>query len=415
MRILYSHRIGSRDGQSVHIEELVAAFRRAGHEVLVVGPGFYERADFGGESSFVALVHRHLPKALNELAELAYNLPAYRRLRRACLSFKPDLVYERYNLFYLAGATLARRFGIPLHLEVNSPLAEERGRFGGLGLKWLARATERFLWRSADRVYAVTGVLKDKVVQAGVAEERVSVTPNGIDFDRFQSLPARSGDESAVVLGFVGFVRDWHGLDSVLRAMASFKGPQQVNFVVVGDGPARSDLERQAADLGIADRVRFTGLADRAVIPGLISGFDIALQPRVVDYASPLKIFEYMAAGRAIVAPDQANIREILTDDKTALLFDPEREGELWKAITRLIDDPALRRRLGAAARETAERRDLTWLGNAKRIVEWARVDIEARGQALPSSRKRLPAQEPLRKPAASPRPSVPRDRAMPR
>src|SRR4051794_12285100 len=96
MRILYSHRIGSRDGQSVHVDELVAALRQLGHDVLVVGPGLYDRAQFGGENGFVAWVRRNMPLSANETLEIAYNLAAYRRLRRACRAFKPDLIYERY-------------------------------------------------------------------------------------------------------------------------------------------------------------------------------------------------------------------------------------------------------------------------------------------------------------------------------
>jgi glycosyltransferase involved in cell wall biosynthesis len=80
-----------------------------------------------------------------------------------------------------------------------------------------------------------------------------------------------------------------------------------------------------------------------------------------------------MAAGRAIVAPDQPNIREILTDGRTALLFDPGEEGALWRAITRLVEDPALRRRLGEAARAEITLRDYTWRGNARRVVQAAR------------------------------------------
>jgi hypothetical protein len=130
MRILYSHRVQSHDGQSVHIEELVTAFRQAGQEVLVIGPKFYEKAHFGGESSLVAMVRRILPSALAEVAEILYNLPAYLRLRRAYRSITPDFVYERYNLYYLAGMLLKRRYGLLLCLEVNSPLAEERALRG---------------------------------------------------------------------------------------------------------------------------------------------------------------------------------------------------------------------------------------------------------------------------------------------
>ncbi len=94
-----------------------------------------------------------------------------------------------------------------------------------------------------------------------------------------------------------------------------------------------------------------------------------------MPYASPLKVFDYMAAGRAIVAPDQPNIREILEHDRTALLFDPEREGAMWEAVTRLITTPGLIDRLGSAARAELERRDFTWRGNAERIVGWASAE----------------------------------------
>jgi glycosyltransferase involved in cell wall biosynthesis len=378
MRILFSHRVGSRDGQSVHIEELVGALRQAGHEVLVVGPGLYDRARFGGESGVVARIRRYLPRAVSELAELAYNLPAYRRLDRACRSFHPDIIYERYNLFYLAGMLLARRHGLPFYLEVNAPLVDERSRFGGLSLAGVARASERWVWRSADRVLTVTEVLKARVMREAIPEARVGVVHNGIVPERFARPTPRVGAD-AVVLGFVGFVRDWHGLDGVIAGMAAIQGPPEIRLTVVGEGPARAGLQRQAALFGIANRVHFAGLADRASIPGLIGGFDIALQPRVVDYASPLKLFEYMAAARAIVAPDQANIREILTDGETALLFDPRRKGAMWEAISRLIGNADLRRKLGEAARDTIAQRGYTWIGNAERIAAWVRADLERR------------------------------------
>ena len=378
MRILYSHRIQSRDGQSVHVEEMIAALRAAGAEVLVVGPGFYEQSGFGGESRLVALARRLLPAALAELAELAYNVPAYRRLRRAARGFRPDLIYERYNLFYLAGTVLARREGIPFFLEINAPLAEERGRFGGLRLARLARWTERQVWCAAARVFAVTGVLGEMIAESGVARANLTITPNGIDLAAFPEPRADAAGGEAVVLGFTGFVREWHGLDAVITALAAPDADPRLRLVIAGDGPARPLLERQAVALGIAARVRFTGLVGRAEIPALVADFAIALQPRVVAYASPLKIFEYMAAGRAIVAPDQPNIREILDHERSALLFDPNQEGAMWAAIMRLAGDAGLRARLGAEARADIIRRDYTWAGNARRVLAEAASDKRA-------------------------------------
>lgn len=380
MKILYSHRIQSHDGQGVHLEALVAALRADGHEVRVVGPSAYANAELGGESRLIEFIRRVLPNAAIELLELAYSLPSWLRLDRAAREFAPDVIYERYNLFYLAGALVARRRGLPLLLEVNAPLAEERARFGKLRLRRLASWAENFVWRRADRVLPVTEVLAGHVRRGGVAASRITVVPNGIDLEDFPPGPAQrqAGNGVDVVLGFVGFVRDWHGLDAVVRAMASVPGARRLTLQVVGEGPARAGLEQLAAELGIADRVRFTGLAKRDEIPAYVAGFDIALQPAAVAYASPLKVFEYMAAGRAIVAPDQPNLREVLRDGETALLFDPARPGAMWDAVLRLVEDASLRQRLGAAARDDVLARDFTWAGNARRVVALA-TELQAR------------------------------------
>ncbi|WP_198372366.1 glycosyltransferase [Roseomonas rosulenta] len=370
MRILYSHRIQSHDGQGVHLDALVAALRAAGHEVMVVGPPGYAQAGLGGQTAAIARIRRLLPGAVGEVAELAYTIPGYLRLARAARAFRPDVIYERANLFYLAGALLARRLRLPLLLEVNSPLAEERAAFGRLRLRRLAGWAERFVWRRADRVLPVTEVLADMVAAAGVPRELIVVVPNGIDLDDFPDAGEATG-RAPVVLGFVGFVRAWHGLEGVLRAMAA-DGDPQVVLQVVGEGPALPALRQLAETLGIAGRVAFLGLATRAEVPRLIAGFDIALQPAAVAYASPLKIFEYMAAGRAIVAPDQPNIREVLEHGETALLFPPGDAAALWAAVRRLAQDAALRRRLGAAARAEVVARERTWAGNAQRVAAMA-------------------------------------------
>ncbi len=372
MRILYSHRIQSHDGQSVHVEELIRAFRANGHEVMVVGPSFYDQSGFGGESKAVAILRRLLPGVLGEFAELAYNIPAWWRLRRAWRSFKPDFIYERCNLYFLAGALVARLNGAILFLEVNAPLARERGKFDNLRLTRIAAALERFTWRSATRVLPVTRVLGDILVQGGVDPERVEVVPNGVVLDRFPPREARDGP---VTLGFVGFIRTWHGLNTVVAEMPG----QPLRLTVVGDGPARDELVKQAGELGIADQVNFTGIVPHEDVPAHVEKFDIALQPQVTAYASPLKIFDYMAASCAIVAPDQPNIREILRHEENALLFDPADTAAMWAAIRRLMLDTDLRRRLGQAARTELEQRQYTWLGNAQRIAGWAEDLMSAR------------------------------------
>jgi glycosyltransferase involved in cell wall biosynthesis len=371
MRILYSHRINSHDGQGVHVMELVRALRAAGHEVQMVGPSFFEQADFGGESRFVAFARRLLPGVLSELAELAYNIPAYLKLKAAWRAQKPDLVYERCNLYFLAGAWLARRHNVRLFLEVNSPLADEREKHGGLRLPWLARRLERTTWRSATRVLPVTQVLADILAANGVDPARITVIPNGIDLARFppREAPAPCAE---ITLGFVGFVRAWHGLDRVIEGMAG--GAPNSRLVVVGEGPAVPDLQALAARLGIGTRVHFAGLVPPDQVGRYVREFDIALQPSATPYASPLKIFDYMAAGCAIVGPDQPNIREILTHENTALLFNPSAPAAMWTCVETLIADADLRRRLGEVARTHLQRHDFTWAANASRVITLAQA-----------------------------------------
>ena len=130
MRILYHHRTASRDGQAVHIDEMVHALRALGHDVLVVGPQRHEgQAGSGAQAmgqdvSWVQRLRSALPQALYELLELGYSIPAWVRLRRAARAFKPDLIYERYNLHMLAGLWVASAQRVPLFVEVNAPLQQ---------------------------------------------------------------------------------------------------------------------------------------------------------------------------------------------------------------------------------------------------------------------------------------------------
>ena len=152
MRILYHHRIRSKDGQFVHVEELIGAFRSLGHEVRVVGPEHVENEQFGADAGWVATLKERLPGAAYELLEFGYSMHDYRKIRRAIREFKPDLVYERYNLFFPSGVRAARSAGVPVFLEVNAPLYEERSRFGGLSLHRLAKWSEQYVWQNADAV-----------------------------------------------------------------------------------------------------------------------------------------------------------------------------------------------------------------------------------------------------------------------
>src|SRR5258708_2458922 len=329
VKILFHHRIASRDGAAVHVDEVRRARETHGHTVVLVGPSRTARLKFGDDDRPVALLKRLLPRALYELLEFAYNLVAVPRLLTAIRRQRPDAIYERYNLFSLAGPLLRTFYRIPLLLEINAPLCEERAAEDGLALRRFAAWTQRVAWRRADVALPVSAVLADYLRREGVADERIVVVPNGIDAARFATLPTREaakkrlGLDGKLVLGFTGFVRPWNGLDRVIELLPVLAASFDVHLLLVGAGPARAPLERLAAGSGVRDRVTVTGILPRAAIGSHLAAFEIALQPGVTTYASPLKHFENMAAGLAIVPPATANIPEILTDRSDALLLDP--------------------------------------------------------------------------------------------
>ncbi len=372
----------------MHIDELTRALEAQGHQIVMVGPAVVESDQFGSDGGLVAWLKRFMPKFAYELLELTYSLVAYVKLHRAVKTHAPDCLYERYNLYTPAGVWIKRRFGLPMLLEVNAPLFDERRRYDGIALPRLARWSERYAWRGADHVLPVTEVLAERVLEAGVPRERISVIHNGIDLGRFGKIPDSVAAKRALrlegrlVLGFTGFMREWHGLHRVVDVLAREEGGQPRQLLVVGDGPARESVERRARELGISDRVTITGVVGRDDVARYVAAFDVALQPDVVPYASPLKLFEYLALARAVVAPDTPNIREILSHEENALLFDPARPESFVDAVERLCVDNQLRERLSGEARETIFRGDYTWEGNARRVERLFR-DLGVEGEIL--------------------------------
>lgn len=375
MKILYHHRIASKDGQYVHVEELTDAFRKLGHEIIFVGPRIVEEDDFGSDGGFVFYLKKYMPKVLYELVEFSYSLYAYLKLRRAVIKHKPDFLYERYNLYMTAGVWIKKKYNLPMVLEVNAPIFSERNKYDGLTLKKLAEWTEKYVWKNADLVLPVTKVLADIIKSAGVQENHIHVVPNGVNLDRFKDVPDLVTAKSNInlsgklVLGFTGFMRDWHGLERVIDIIAELKSIEMY-FLLVGDGPARATIEKRAKKLGVSHKLKITGIVKRNEIINYVSAFDIALQPDVVDYASPLKLFEYMVLGRAIIAPQSPNIREVLTNNVDSLLFERNDRDDFEKKINILCLNDELRARLGKAARKKIIDKEYIWESNAGKIIK---------------------------------------------
>jgi glycosyltransferase involved in cell wall biosynthesis len=377
--VLYHHRIRADDGQAVHVRELIGALRAAGHEVhecaLVKKTGDARPAtDRPGKGFWQRLA---LPRSAIELAEMLYNRRGRAMLRAAAAAFRPDFVYERHALHCRAGLDVARELGVPLLLEVNSPMVDEMQKLGSLRFAARARATERAVLGGADAVLAVTQVLADMLVERGARRDRVHVVGNAAVPERYGLATAQRAQavrgawglpSGAFALGFVGYMRPWHRLDLVLEAMAQ-PGLQDLVLVLMGRGPAAEPLLAAARERGLQARVRALGEVPAADLPAHVAATDAALIPAINDYASPLKLFDSLAAGVVTIAPDQPNLRESLRDGVTGLLFRPGDANDLAAKLRAVVGDRAFARTLGAAGRDRLLAQRWTWAGNAERVL----------------------------------------------
>jgi len=375
MKILYHHRTASRDGQSTHITEMINALRQEGHLVCESSPQIEGSSESGGSAGWVGRLKSLLPRQVYELAELAYSWVAYRRLAAAIKQDRPDGIYERYNLYLIAGIWAKRRFGLPLVLEVNAPMAVERRQYGGLSWPRLADWAELYVWKRADIILPVTQVLADYMVSKGIDPTRIHVIPNAVNEEHYRNLPpaaqakTKLGLSGRLVVGFTGFVREWDRLDRIMVWVAQRAPTHNVHLLVIGDGPARAEIEACAAKLAVSDRLTFTGVVTREEVPALSMAFDIALQTALVPYASPLCLFEYLALGKAIVAPDQPNHHEILSSGVNSLLYDPNDLTGIENALDALCQNDDMRARIGFAAKDLIALKQLTWRQHARKVV----------------------------------------------
>jgi glycosyltransferase involved in cell wall biosynthesis len=380
MRILYHHRTRAADAQGVHIAEMISAFRSLGHIVemaaLVTPPPAQQQQRSSAAKPFWQRCLQSVP-CLYELVQLGYNAVGFWLLVRHVLRFRPHFIYERYSLFNFSGVLAARLFRIPLLLEVNSPLADESAGEGLLRLYRFGLWSERVICNSATTVVAVTGVLKDILVRNGIQQRKILVLPNGVSPSQFAPIPPDPALRRSLaldgrrVIGFVGWFRPWHGLELLIEAFHSSRLHEEgVSLLLVGDGPAMPSLHEAVSRFQLQQAVVFTGAVPHQQIPPCMALFDCAVQPAANPYCCPMKIIEYLALGKPVIAPAQPNIEELVDDGVEAILFRPGDPASLAAALQRLFHTDGLFGRLRENAASSIQRRGYLWSRNAERVIE---------------------------------------------
>ncbi len=348
----------SAGGSLAHTHGVIEALRRRGHRVELWSTGDIAGTEHLPRRRLPAAAFANLPAEAAELLSFAWQRARFRR-RPA----EVTAIYQRYSLNNLLGVALARRWGVPLILEANASEVRWRTEWSALKYPAAARATEQAAFLGADRMRVVSENAANEVRAAGAPAARVRVVPNGVDVERFtEAKPRRLPfEDDAFVVAFCGLFYPWHGVVGLAQSFCLLHGAvPDARLLLIGDGEDAAAALESLRRGGAFDAAHITGLVPSSSVPGWLQAVDVLVAPHVGNrnfVGSPIKIFEYLASGRAIVATRVAQIEEILRHEETALLVPPDDPRALAGALERLAGDPELRHRLGTAAREDARRR----------------------------------------------------------
>ena len=347
---------GGAKGASVHLGEIVEALAREGADVLVLVNDVVPEAP--STSPRVTVEKLPVPRKHVSVDALLAGESAFAGwLEERLRAFGAGALQERMALYSAAGSTAARALGIPHLVELNAPLPEEAARYRTLERPDAALELERTVLSSADLVFPVSSPLADYASRRGA--RRVEVMPNAVWLHRFEALPTRT-DGDAPIAVFAGALRPWHGADTIAEAW-QLLGSDAPRLRVIGDGPGRDALAAIGGEM--------MGAVPHAEVPALLVSADIGLAPYAADaptYFSPLKLFEYLAAGLAVVAADIPGVSDIVGRDG-ALLMPPGDTGALAGGVAALAADADLRSRLREKALSIAQLH--TWEQRARRIL----------------------------------------------
>src|SRR5688572_18681899 len=297
---------------------------------------------------------------------------SYRMAEAGSINLKGfDLIHERYNLLALGGVWASRKLGIPFVLEVNADLLEQR-KFKGVPERGLRRLfaiwATRMCFKNAAQIICISPRLKEHLkTKWNIDESKLTILPCAADVEAFnprynsETVRKSLGLTTEPVVMWVGGFYPWHDLSLLLESFVwILQQRPDARLVLVGDGQTRSSVVDIVTRNGLRHAVIMTGAIAHSQVPDMLSIADVAVVPSAPITASlggtgtPLKLFEYMAAGKAIVATAQDQAAEVIQDGHNGLLVEAGNVNRFAEAILRLLNDPVERSRLGQNARQRA-------------------------------------------------------------
>lgn len=382
MKIVYSfphpsHRLGSEEaGHIIRANAMLNAMEMLGHEIIRVEAASGQGASQTATSTYRTVVKKALPRPLamylRDMGRVAFSRRYAARLTKVAEEYQPDVILETHIAFSLGGKLASEATGLTLILDDVAPSWEEQQQYG-VGSQKLAKNIHQEVTSHASLLVAVSASIRQTLIQDGLPDEKIVTVSNGIDERYFHPEvdggPIRKKygiNPEAIVIVFVGSFQPYHRVDLLLRAVAAIETQQPPHLLLIGGGQRVNEVKMLAEKLGLASQVTFTGQVPYQEVASHIAAGDIAIMPATNAYGNPMKIYEYMALGKAVIAPDQETIREIAMHNNGIYLFEPMNVDATAAALQAVIEDKALRQQLGRQAIQIAA--DHTWRKRAETL-----------------------------------------------
>lgn len=376
-------------GYGTHMREMINALRQNGYDVktLIAGGEYAVDPKAKPKKGKKHMQKRIIPElwweTLKDIRLLYHDYKMAKRLRRLVKQEKPVLIYERVAYGQNSGVLVAKKFNIKHIAEVNAPYPEERVYFSGnsLMLKKGHRIEEEILTKTTAAFVVSSDLKKYLTEKIGIHPDKVFVVPNSvnpekitIDERKIDILRQDYGLKNRLVFGFVGSVFPYHGVDLLVKAFAQMEHAEKYKLLIVGDGETLENIKLLSQKLKINSQLVFTGSILNKEVYNHIALMDICLMVRSNWYGSPVKIFEYGALGKAVIAPDVGPIHDVMKNNDA--IFVKPVVSEIKDAMILLSNDETLRLRMGQSWQKKVLLK-YTWQNAAKRVDQVIASDEE--------------------------------------
>jgi len=369
MKIIYysphpTHDIVTEVGYATHQRETIIALQNLGAEVIpvIMGGTTFEEVPYkdgkaithSGLKGFIKkIIPRYVWVTLKDFRLMMHDKRTAKRLEVAIIKYQPDLVYERSEYLQDASVAVVKKYKVKHYIEVNSPFVQEMKHLEGRSL-WtsLGHYKEKRKYKAADQVWVVSSALKSFLVERyGIESNKISISPNRINIKEFNQkniLELTVNFKKEVpIIGFVGSILPHHDVEDLIAAfkLVIDRG-YKVQLCIVGGGSLLDSLKTKVEQLKISEWVYFIGKVPHHNVPAYIKQMDICVMPGSNWYGSPIKIFEYGILGKAVIAPNNGPVNDVMEDLKDGILIEKGADS-IASAMIKLIEDSELRLRIG--------------------------------------------------------------------